>query len=162
MMSLLDNVINLATSKQANLFLSTLNENQLNQLDGEIYGHKYWFNKGASFITTTEEVIEVLDGVSVEIKSIIGSGNYIREKNENGLILERSHSSLDCHQFVSVYLKGYDSLLCVDFCFEYFINRKTRQITSYCEGDVVTLTANSDEQLDLEVESIQKWYRDNY
>jgi hypothetical protein len=162
MMSLLDNVINLATSKQANLFLSTLNENQLHHLDGEIYGHKYWFNKGASFITTTEEAIAILDGVSVEIKSIIDSGNYIREKNENGLILERSHSALDCHQYASVYLKDYDSLLFVDFCFEYFINRKTRQITYYCESDVVTLTANSDEQLDLEVESIQKWYRDNY
>ena len=98
----------------------------------------------------------------MEIKNIIDSGNYIREKNENGLILVRSCSSLDCHQYASVYLKDYKSLLLINSYFEYFINRNTRQIIYYCEGDVVTLTANSDEQLNVEVESIQQWVKNNY
>ena len=162
-MSLLDKVINFATPEQAFPLLTTLNENQLNQLDGEIYGHKYWFEQKASFIDTTEKAIEVISGISVKIKSILKSGNYLREMNENGLIVERYHSGLDCHNYARLYLnQGFETLLCVDFCYQYFINRETRKITYYCEGDVVTLTANSDEQLDLEVESIQQWYRDNY
>tara|TARA_R110000868_G_scaffold189537_4_gene432552 strand:- start:80 stop:562 length:483 start_codon:yes stop_codon:yes gene_type:complete len=147
----------LATAEQ---LISALNTNQLEHLDGEIYAHEFWFNKGVSFMKdVTKEQIAFLKLVGEKIKSILTSGNAKHEYNQNGLIIRRGTCIGELGDFMRQLGDGWD---CLDFCHGYWVNHSKLQVASYCEGDVVIREAADTAMLSLELDSINTWYKENY
>ena len=144
--------------------LASLNLNQLEHLDGEIFAQGFWFNKKANFITTTADEMSFLNSVSKEIQGRIKDGNFKHEINEYGLIVKRSTCIGELSDFERAYLKApeWTSLLDLDFCHAYWVNRKTLTIASYCEHDIVFQEAADLEQLERAITGIKLWFKENY
>jgi hypothetical protein len=156
----IENCNNCMASAEA--VISNLNINQLEHLDGEIFGHDYWFNRGASFIDSTMEQVKFFKEVSSKIKSLISSNNVRHEYNDNGLIVRRSSCIGTMSDFMRTLGADFETFLDIDFCHAYWINHSTLQMISYCEADVVLLTASDANQLKLEMDTVKAWYKENY
>ncbi|MDC8832924.1 hypothetical protein [Alteromonas gilva] len=148
----------------AEAILATLNLNQLEHLDGEIYAHEHWFSMGASFMRdTTQEQVDFYLLVSGKIKNMIASDNVTQEVNENGVVVRRSTFIGGMGDFERLMLNDeYCSFITLDFCHGYWVNRESLKIVSFCEGDVVERSAADADMLQRDIDGITTWYKENY
>jgi hypothetical protein len=160
-MYLLNN-ITLGNNKKTSAFLSGLNKNEMNGLSGEIYGKLVHFKAKASFSRVTNNQARLLSALKKRIDKAIKMGRVQDEKSKNGLIITRTCTPFDLYSFASRELisSDWEVLRNISSYSAYYVNSKTLQICSYCEGDIVYYQAKNEHMLDLETIHIHKWCND--
>jgi hypothetical protein len=143
--------------------LAGLNKNQALSLQGEIYAELYWAKRNPEwFKDESRKYFASIRRVYRWVANRLKKGAFLPERNQNGLIVERSHWIGTIEQFearlcrtnkwVNYHSRDYSSFWgCVS----------ELKLISYIEGDVVTLTATNIEQWDDELADQRSWYADN-
>ncbi|MFL0919295.1 hypothetical protein ACJO10_21265 [Vibrio parahaemolyticus] len=97
------------------------------------------------------------------IKKRLKTGRVKPEQTEHGSIIERSHFPLgDTLTFWNCYLNDSWRIAHQDSSYSAFwYNERELKLCTYCEGDVVFMTAPNEEIYRKDYESLDAWYTDN-
>lgn len=155
-----------ATEKVGKSHIKALDKNQLDKLLGEIDADSYWRRRNPEWFKIGER-----NHLSKKQKSLLAKMTRYAKKRQNtgkandeitdfGSILSRSNGCFcsDAFQYKNLF-EPKAELLCVEA--EYhavFVNRAERKLITYCEGDVVTITAPDDATLDQEIQDCVTYF----
>ncbi|EGR2699460.1 MULTISPECIES: hypothetical protein [Vibrio] len=145
-------------------FLDTLNRNEMERLSGEIDAKFYWNKRNPQWYSSDNaRLFALLNRAKRIIKKRLKTGRVKPEQTEHGSIIERSHFPLgDTLTFWNCYLNDSWRIAHQDSSYSAFwYNERELKLCTYCEGDVVFMTAPNEEIYRKDYESLDAWYTDN-
>lgn len=145
-------------------FLGTLNRNEMEHLSGEIFAKFYWNKRNPHWYSDdSKRLFALLRRAERIIKKRLKTGRVKPELTEHGSIIERSNfPNGDTLSFWERCLNGFWRVAYQDSSYSAFwYNELELKLCTYCEGDVVFMTAPDVETFRKDYERLNSWYAEN-
>ena len=151
--------------KALSRYLGSLNRNQMQHLDGEIFAKLYWRKRNPDWYKDeSNKLFARLRWTKRLIKQRLKTGNVKPELTENGSVMERFNFPFgDSLDFSCRFLRhsGWEVIFQESGCNVFWANEDELKLCTYCEGDVVMMRAPDKTAFKRDRNSIASWYADN-
>ena len=148
----------IGSQRDTQAFLGQLNSTTMESLCFEIEAEFYWKKRQPHWFSDSRKSDALVRKLHRRIKKALAKGRVPPERSASGAVVKRSTAgSLDYDRYGRIFLSSYQLLYC-DGASAVWKSDADRVIVTYTEGDIVELICSDEQQYEIELDVIARFY----